>query len=119
MICGETNIGYNVRIDALTRDECPSGTLSLPFGACPFVVVSQDETEYVKVLQNQSSDYDMAGQRLLHDAVDRIQHLGPFAADGQTQQLLDAAVKCRRNEPPSDVDAWASRLADDVMGAGD
>jgi len=81
--------------------------------------VSPDATEYVRLIENQNRGYALLGEKLLLDVVDSIRRLVPLEVGGETQRLLDAAIAHQTTGQCDDLEAWASRLADDVKGAND
>jgi len=91
-------------------------TLMIPTEECP---VSPDATEYVRLIEKQNRGYALLGEELLREVVDSIRRLVPLEVDGETQKLLDAAIAHQTTGQCDDLEAWASRLADDVKDAND
>ena len=86
---------------------------------CYAIVCSPGPKEYVELIEEQNREYGLPGEKLLHEAVDRIGRLAPFEVDGETHKLLDAAIEHQETGTCDDLEAWASRLADDVKDADD
>ena len=97
------------------------GTLTVPPEECPYVVTAPDTTDYAQMIEEQKREYEkeLLGAKLLDEAVGRIGRLAPLEVDGETQRLLDAAIAHQATGQCDNVEAWASRLADDVKDADD
>lgn len=96
-------------------------TLMIPPEECSYVVIPPDTTDYAKAIEEQKREYEkeLFGGKLLDDVVDRIGRLAPLEVDGETQRLLDAAIPHQTTRQCDDLEAWASRLVDDVKDAND
>ena len=94
-------------------------TLVISLEECPYIVVSPDATEYVRLIKEQNREYELLGEKLLLDVVDSIRRLAPLEVDGETKKLLDAAIEHQETGQCDDLEGWASRLAADVKDADD
>ena len=95
-------------------------TLMVSPEECSYVLIP-DTTDYAKVIEEQKREYEkeLFGVKLLDEVVDRIGRLEPLELDGKTQRLLDAAIAHQTTGQCDDLEAWASRLANDVKDAND
>ncbi len=109
IIWTESNGEYHVGSDK---------TLGSPFEG---VTVSADTIDYAELIAEQRRAYEseLLGEKLLHEVVEAIGDLAPLETDGDTQQLLDAAIQHQDTGSCDDLHGWASRLARDVRDADD
>ena len=95
--------------------------LRIPSDEYPYVERLPDTIDYANVIEEQKREYEkeLFGVNLLEEVVDSIGRLAPLEVDGETQRLLDAAISHQATGQCDDLEAWASRLADDVKDAND
>lgn len=85
------------------------------------ITISAETLDYADLIVEQRRAYEseLLGEKLLHEVVEAIRHLAPLEMDGDTQQLLDAAIQHQDTGGCDDLYGWASRLAKDVGSADD